>query len=274
MPVESDNADPYFDVEKDERKTDSEQLRVDINGYDKLFALSTKYADIFTKRIHDLFPDAIEDVSAAIELAPTCSSYYFNRAAVKLKLGNYAEAIIDYDKNMALVDQPNSSHYFARGLAKASLGKHVEAIIDYDEIIDRKVADKASWYEFCYFFRGLANHQLGKFWEATLDYNEAIKSGLWYAPAYYSRGLSMYLLEHEQAFEDYHKAIELDPHYPVTFNNHGNSTSQSDQHTEAIEHYEKSMRSKPNYVWLVQYLADASSAFLMQIHRKVKARQK
>ena len=57
---------------------------------------------------------------------------YFYRAVTNIQLGQYEEAIADYDKAIEL-DHKYIDAYYNRGNAKANLERHEEAIADYDK---------------------------------------------------------------------------------------------------------------------------------------------
>ena len=59
---------------------------------------------------------------------------YFYLAVAKATLGQYEEAIADYDKAIE-IDDNNSAAYHNRGIAKTNLERHEEAIADYDKAI-------------------------------------------------------------------------------------------------------------------------------------------
>ena len=69
------------------------------------------------------------------ELEPEVLPAYYNRGYVKFDLGQYQEALVDYDQAIEL--DPNSSlAYNNRGYAKANLGQYQEALTDYDQAIE------------------------------------------------------------------------------------------------------------------------------------------
>ena len=97
--------------------------------------------------------------------------------------------------------------YYNRGVAKHDLGEYADAIADYDEAI-RLQPDHAS----AYYNRGNAKYALGEYEAAITDYDEAIRLQPDYVLAYNNRGLIKYTLgEYAAAIADFDIAIELQP---------------------------------------------------------------
>ena len=68
-------------------------------------------------------------MNKAIELEPNYSKAYFERASVHSKLGQYTEAIRDYNILMQL--EPNNSDYLVlRGITYYNLGLYNNALVD------------------------------------------------------------------------------------------------------------------------------------------------
>ena len=91
-----------------------------------------------------------------------------NRGLAKAELGQYQEAIADYDQALHL--QFNDARvYHNRGLAKAELGQYWDAIADFDQAI-RLQPD----YALPYVVRGLAKAELGQYQDAIADLKSAL----------------------------------------------------------------------------------------------------
>ena len=75
-----------------------------------------------------------EDYDKVIEFCPLSMHYYYynERGQVKATLGNYAEAIADYDKAIEL-NPKYAKAYHNRGLAKEALGQHDAAKVDFEK---------------------------------------------------------------------------------------------------------------------------------------------
>ena len=60
---------------------------------------------------------------------------YINRGDAKFRLGQYDEAVADYDQAIRL--QPDTAYFYInRSYAKAELGQHQEAIADLESALD------------------------------------------------------------------------------------------------------------------------------------------
>ena len=99
------------------------------------------------------------------------------------------------------------------------------------------------------FYQGNAKYSSGKHQEAIEDYSKAIRHNPRFTEAYYNRGLSKYSLKkYEEAIRDYNQTIELDPQFSAAYNNRGNAKSSLGEHEEAIKDYDKAIELDPQYV--------------------------
>lgn len=178
---------------------------------------------------------------------------YFDSGYDKAQLGNYKEAISDFNKAIELykkfdkteeIEQNLAESYNNRGIAKKYLGKYKEAISDYDEAI--KVNQKLF---LVYYNRGLAKENLYKYEEAILDFNKAIKINPKFVYAYNNRGLTKANLgKYKEATQDYDKAIEINPKLAEVYNNRGIAKNSLDKPEEAILDYDKAIELKSDFV--------------------------
>ena len=99
--------------------------------------------------------------------------------------------------------------YNNRGVVYKGLGNYRQAIEDYNRAIEIK-PDYAEAYN----NRGNAYNGLGNYRQAIEDYNRAIEIKPDYADAYNNRGIAYNSLgNYRQAIEDYDRAIEIKPGY-------------------------------------------------------------
>jgi len=155
--------------------------------------------------------EAIEAYTRAIELGPKdevlFAGAHYNRGTVYSNLGNYGQAIRDFDKAIDLNPRVDWT-YYNRGVAYTKLRNDRQAIRDFDKAIDLNpnFAD-------AYFVRGLLHSTLGNHRQAIRDLDKAIDLNPNFAKAYFIRG-SFYgnvLGNRWQAVRDYSRAIELNP---------------------------------------------------------------
>ena len=186
------------------------------------------------------YKEAITDYDKAIELNPEYISYN-NRGLANSNLGNHEVAITNYNKAIELNPQ-YAIAYDSRGTAKSALRQHEEAIEDYNKAIELNPQ------YISYNNRGSAKLALHKYKEAIEDYNKAIELNPEFAKLYNNRGsANLNLKNHEEAITDYTKAIELNPQYADAYNNRGSANLNLKNHEEAITDYTKAIELNPQY---------------------------
>ena len=189
----------------------------------------------------ELFPD--RPGYARWHKVPTPSAQVFLRQALNLlQQGEYAQAILDYDKAIDL-DSDDPIAYNYRGFAKGSLEQYLDALVDYDLAIELDPN-----YAIAYNNRGFVNRNLERYEQAILDYDRTIALAPDYASAYNDRGFTHGILgQHEQAMTDYDKSIELDPSNATVYNNRGFAKHHLKQYEAALVDYNKSLMLCPHY---------------------------
>ena len=177
---------------------------------------------------------------------------------VKFTLGQYKEAIIDYDKAIQLKPSEHKPHsnegniisllledtkfdeaevYINRGVAKSQLGKHEGALADYDEAIRLKPN-----YAEAYNNRGQTNTLLGNHQDSLTDYNEAIRLKPDYAEAYYNRGTTKVILgRYAEAIADLNEAIRSQSNSVSAYANRGSAKMNLGRIDEARSDFQKAL---------------------------------
>ena len=208
-----------------------------------------RFAEVYFrwgKEKHKLgdYKNAITDYDMAIQLNPDHADAYNNRGNVKNKLGQYNAAIADYDIVMRL----NPSHadaYSNRGNVKNKLGQYNAAIADYDMAIQLN-PDHADAYN----NRGKAKHKLKQYDAAIADYTAAIHLKPDRAEVYNNRGNAKYDLgRYDVAITDYDTAIRLNRDYAGAYNNRGRAKHKLGQYAAAIADYNAAIQLKPDYFY-------------------------
>lgn len=178
------------------------QPREAITDYDQALCLS---GEPMTQRIHlkrgiaktelGQYTEAIMDYDQALGLDQVIALDIDNASVIEY-LGVF------FVLNCIIPDHGDASVYFHRGRAKAELGQYTEAIVDYDQAIDlgfqriplaafvRALVDshetdgegvyvpagpRSQEDGGIYFHRGRAKAGLGQYTEAIADYNQALK---------------------------------------------------------------------------------------------------
>jgi tetratricopeptide (TPR) repeat protein len=130
--------------------------------------------------------------------------------------GCWKDSIILFSHALKVTDY-NWLAYFNRGYEYDNLGNYRQAIEDYNRAIEIKPG-----YADAYNNRGVAYRGLSNYRQAIEDYNRAIEIKPGYADSYYNRGVTYtYLGNYKQAIEDYNRAIEIKPGYADAYNNRG-----------------------------------------------------
>ena len=131
--------------------------------------------------------------------------YFFNRAQDKFELADYEEAILDYNKALALSPTEICLVYSMRGNAKRNLGDLDGAISDQN-----KALDFDPLYADGYFNRGIAKFKKGDFDGAIQDYSQVIKINPKDSDSFFNRAnVKKEIGDMQGACEDWRKADEL-----------------------------------------------------------------
>jgi tetratricopeptide (TPR) repeat protein len=168
---------------------------------------------------------------------------YNCRGSVYKNLGNYTQAMEDYNK--AIEIKPDYAHAFNnRGNTYGILGNYTQAVED----LTRAIEIKPDLVE-AYFNRGIAYNGLGNYRKAIEDYSEAISLKADSSESYYVRG-TLYGKQgqYQLALEDFNKAIRLNPDYIKVYNNRGNVYSMMGIYQKALEDFNEAIRLKSDYV--------------------------
>jgi tetratricopeptide (TPR) repeat protein/S1-C subfamily serine protease len=184
--------------------------------------------------------EAILDYDRAIALNPKFVEAYNNRGATKSVSGNKQAAIIDFDRAIA-INPKHAEAYYNRGKAKSDLGNKQEAILDYDRaiVLNPKFAE-------AYNNRGTAKSDLGNKQAAIIDFEKAIAINPNHAEAYYNLGTIKFDSGNKQAaIIDFDKAISINPKYTEAYNNRGSAQSDLGNKQAAIIDFDKAISINP-----------------------------
>ena len=188
------------------------------------------------------YKNAITDYDMAIRLNPDHADAYSNRGNVKYDLGEYNAAIADYDIAIRL-NPDHADAYSNRGNVKYDLGEYNAAIADYDMAIQLN-SDHADAYN----NRGRAKYKLKQYYAAIADYTAAVHLKPDHAEVYNNRGNVKYDLgEYNAAITDYDMAIRLNRDYADAYNNRGRARHKLGQYAAAIADYNAAIELKPDY---------------------------
>lgn len=162
---------------------------------------------------------------------------YNNRGNAYLMLGQYQQAIEDYNKALEQ-DRDFAKAYNNRGLAYGNLGKYQLAIEDFSVSIRKNNREPMA-----YFNRGNVFKALGDYQKAIEDYSKAIELNPRKADFYNNRGNTfLKLYSYQQAIEDFNVAIRLNCDYDKAYLNRGIAYESLGNFKEALEDYRTSAR--------------------------------
>ena len=135
---------------------------------------------------------------------PACLMAYNNRGVIYKDLGNYRQAIEDFNKAIE-IKSDNAVAYYNRGNVYTDLGNYRQAIAELNRAIEINPG-----YAEAYSNRGNAYGGLGNYKQAIEDYDRAIEIKPGYTDAYFNRGLG-YLNQGDNisGCRDARKACEL-----------------------------------------------------------------
>lgn len=145
--------------------------------------------------------------SHEIDLFPnTADIAYLNRGTIYDSTGNYDDALIDYDRAIA-INPTYVKAYLNRGLTHGKLNNPSRATKDLSEAIRLDPKNVKALIN-----RGIAFGKVGNHGKGIEDLTRAMEIDSDSYNAYLTRGTLFYLSgSHEMAREDYIKATEIDP---------------------------------------------------------------
>jgi tetratricopeptide (TPR) repeat protein len=183
--------------------------------------------------------EAVQDLSAAIQLVPDDVNLYLSRGASHGMAGELDAAVRDFEKVLAL-DPQSGLAYMNRATALEKKGDYAASQRDYDKAVELVPSNWIAWDGRCWLraivgndldgaladceralqmqpnaantlnTRGFVLFRQGLFDEAVASYDASIRLDPNVASSYYVRGLARQALG-EDARADLIKAIEIEP---------------------------------------------------------------
>ncbi len=194
------------------------------------------------------FENAIDQFDQSTQIKEF-SIAYNNRGFIKVELGQFKEAVIDFGKAIQ-VNPKSQLAYNNRGAAYTRLGLLREAISDLDKaiLLNPEYAD-------AYHNRGITRSMLDRNDKAIEDFSKVISLDLNYVEAYFRRGLVRLALDQlDEAVADFDKAITLYPDYGEAYDNRGVAKLALGHKGEAALDFEAALRIDPDYDSARQHL--------------------
>ena len=152
----------------------------------------------------------------------------------------YEQAIQYLDKAIEF-DPESFDAYCIRGDSYYALGQYEQAIEDFNKAIE--IYKEGFWSNgdfTAYNRRGIAYYALGQYERAIEDFTKYIEIFSEYFDGYYNRGLTYYRLkQYARAIEDFNKAIEFNPNYYKPYKIRGLAYNALGQHERAVADFRK-----------------------------------
>ena len=152
------------------------------------------------------YPEAIADLTRAIEIDPDDDWAIANRGVTYRLMEHYPEAITDLSHAIE-IDPEYDWAIVNRGITYRQMDRYSEALADFNRAIELDPD-----YKWAIANRGMTYRWMECYPEAIADLNRAIELDSEYKWAISNRGLTYWLMEHySEAIADFNRAIELDP---------------------------------------------------------------
>jgi tetratricopeptide (TPR) repeat protein len=185
--------------------------------------------------------DAVAEYKRALAIDPNHVKSHNNLALALLELGELEEAAVHYKASLAL--EPKAEIHSDLGFIMAQLGRPGDALAEYRQALEMDPSCASA-----HFNLAVAAVQAGNFAEAESHYRSALPgrptaethNGLGYVLAREGRG--------DDAIAEFHRAIDLDPHFTPAYNNLAAALEAQGQLADAAYYYRQSLAQKPSPV--------------------------
>ena len=182
-------------------------------------------------------------LSVARQRNPRTAQGWHKCGLVEAALGHQAEALVSYDRAVALEPGHADAHR-NRGNVLGDLRRFTEAVASYDRAIALRPDDAQAHNN-----RGGALRDLNRFAEALASYDRAIALRPDDADAHYNRANVLCdLRQLNEALASYDRAIVLRPHHVGAYNNRGNALRDLKRFDEALTNFNRAIALKPDLV--------------------------
>ncbi|TET39113.1 MAG: tetratricopeptide repeat protein [Planctomycetota bacterium] len=232
----------YYDLGKARFSTDARDLVEADALFDKALELYPGYNEAMFKkaevhRMYGRYNEANEILGPLIEREPANVKYIFTRAHNLDRLGNWTDAIKDFERGLNVQGYNQKARKRLAEL-KSLAGKHEDAIKACDELLDGGRYDAEALY-----MRGKAKYDKGDYAGALADLAKAIKADPEHAGAYLIRGHTCKAMrKYKEARKDYDRAVELNPKNAVYHYSRGDLYKAARNYKEAIKNYDESIK--------------------------------
>jgi tetratricopeptide (TPR) repeat protein len=173
--------------------------------------LSASYSNLCLARIHlHDYLNAWQDCTRSLQ-AKSHYLAYFHRGLAFYRLGDYEQAIADYNQTI-LLNPTYYQAYYNRGLVYSAQKDYLTAIADFNQSL-RQITDlNPISLSSIYTDRGASYLALGNFNAAKADFDKALHLDKARSSAYYHRARIYRQWEYfSEAIEDFTRTLAIDP---------------------------------------------------------------
>ena len=252
--VYQDRGFAYFQKGEYDQAVDDFDTALEIDPDDRLARILRGHA-YFIKGEYDL---SIADCDVAIELNPDLPFAYIIRGMAFSFNDEHDLAIADFESALALEPDDNLAELARRSRRLSheskNLAVHLREKAEYDRYIEENPRDPQGWY-----LLGLYNLEREDYFLAVGEFTIAIKyAELGMAPedaaVWNDRGWA-YLQQGEDdlAYDDFSKAIELNPDFATAYYNRAWVWRRRGDHGNAIIDFSQAIALKPDYAAAYQH---------------------
>jgi tetratricopeptide (TPR) repeat protein len=198
---------------------------------------------VWTYERNQVWRDRITIWQDCVKKSPQKARPYNNLGVALTDLGNYDEAIEQYQK--ALQIKPNYPNALANlGLTLAKQGKVQEGIVQFFKALELKPKDYKTLSNL-----GVALITQNRYKEAISYLSEALEISPHYAEAHNNLGVALQRQGRvQEAVDRFLFALQLDPEYAEAHNNLGVALADQGQYQEAIVQFSAALEINPGYL--------------------------
>lgn len=200
----------------------------------------------------ELYTEAVNAHSAAIEADPRLSAAFENRALAYEKLNKINEALTDYAAAITLRPKDPGA-YLGRGILMLNGGAPERALPDFGQALELDPNLIAARYN-----RGLAFLQLEQSELAELDFSDVIGRSPQDAGAYLNRGRARAELGKASARNDFDRAIALKPEWAPAWYMRGRFFDAQGLTDEANSDFLRAYQLGQSDPWLIERIRQMS----------------
>ncbi len=211
------------------------------------------------------YDDALLSYDKIIALGDGRPEILLDKGSTLTLLERHEEALAVYDAALAL--RPDYADAWSnRGTVLDHLRKHDEALESFDKANVLAPNHANAWTN-----RGIALDNLKRFDEALACHDKALAINPSHAKAWCNRGVTLHNLDRcDEALGCYEQALAIEPYSVETHNNRGNALWKLRRWEEALASYNRTLVLDPDNVYALYNRSKLSSAALMRYEQVIE----